>query len=68
LKLAIEIDGASHELKDNYDFKRDSILKNMGINVIHFSDKEVKTNVYGVITTIKKWIWEQEKNTQSRQT
>lgn len=64
LKLAIEIDGASHELKDDYDNNRDKILKSMGIFLLHFTDKDVKTDTYGVLVAIKRWIRDLE-NTQS---
>ena len=50
LKLAIEIDGSSHQgdliTKDE---ERQKILERMGIIFIRFTDLEVKTNISGVV-------------------
>ncbi len=60
LKLAIEIDGSSHELKDFSDQERQKILENIGVNFLRFSNSEILTNPDGAVAVIKKWI---EKNT-----
>ncbi len=56
LRLAIEIDGSSHELKDDYDYKREQDLKRFNIRILRFTDKQVKENLEGVISSIKKSI------------
>ncbi|QQG44351.1 MAG: DUF559 domain-containing protein [Candidatus Roizmanbacteria bacterium] len=56
LKLAIEIDGDSHELKGNYDEKRQDQLYKLGINILRFTNDQVKNDMDGVIVVIKNWI------------
>ena len=56
LMLVVEIDGASHEFKSEYDNKRLTYLKSLGINVLVFYDNEVKENVSGVALAIEEWI------------
>ena len=56
LSLAIEIDGASHDEKIEYDEDRQRKLESLGVKFLRFTDREVKTNLYGVVTTIEEWI------------
>ncbi|MBC8312332.1 MAG: DUF559 domain-containing protein [Candidatus Marinimicrobia bacterium] len=60
LKLVIEIDGASHDLKKISDKKRDAYLQSLGLTVLHFEDHWVKENIQWVVSEIKKWIEENE--------
>lgn len=55
LKLAIEIDGQSHDFKTEYDLKRQEILESFGIKVIRFSEKEVLINLDDVLSQIEYW-------------
>ena len=48
-RLALEIDGITHQGKEIYDAKREIILKKMGVTIIHFQPNEIMTNMYGVI-------------------
>ena len=48
LGIVIEIDGNSHDLKQEYDEQRDAYLKGLGLKVIHISDSEVKQNIQAV--------------------
>ncbi|MFA6542253.1 MAG: endonuclease domain-containing protein [Bacteroidota bacterium] len=53
-KIAIELDGDQHyeiEAKE-YDKSRDEYLKLRGIKVLRFRNKELKTNLDGVLTQI----------------
>jgi len=50
LKLAIEIDGSSHNNKHDYDSYRQVKLQNWGIR---FNDLDVKKNMEGVLCTLK---------------
>lgn len=52
LKLVIEIDGASHDNKLEYDLIRDEYFKSLGLNVIHFPDGDVKNNISVVLEYI----------------
>ncbi len=52
INLVIEIDGGSHDNKLEYDLKRDEYLKSLGLQVIHFSDSDVKNNMSVVLEYI----------------
>jgi very-short-patch-repair endonuclease len=51
--LVVEIDGSSHDDKQEYDATRDTFLKGLGLNVLHVQDVEVKKNLSGVIELVK---------------
>lgn len=63
LMLAVEIDGCTHDFKYEQDQEREHRLKKLGIFVIHVQDKDVKTNMEGVVAFIKNWIAEKTRNT-----
>ncbi len=56
LMLIIEIDGASHWENEEYDRKRDNKLKNLGFNILRFSDLKVKKNIENVVIEIEEWV------------
>jgi very-short-patch-repair endonuclease len=56
LDLVIEIDGISHEGKEQYDQKRENYLKNLGLNVLRFTDEDVKNNTEGTLKEIQIFI------------
>lgn len=56
LNLVIEIDGSSHEGKEQYDKDRDIELQILGLTILHFSDQEIKRNLRGVLMQIEEWI------------
>jgi very-short-patch-repair endonuclease len=56
IKLIIEIDGDSHNLKREYDDERSKILNDLGFKVIRFSNEQVNTNRLIVENEIKKTI------------
>jgi len=58
LKLAIEIDGASHIDNEDKDKLRQQKIEEYGISFLRFSDLEVKKNIQNVLHTIKGWIEE----------
>jgi very-short-patch-repair endonuclease len=55
LCLAIEIDGSSHdnELAIANDITRQQRLEGMGLRFIRFTDKDVKTNISGVVRALE---------------
>jgi adenine specific DNA methylase Mod/very-short-patch-repair endonuclease len=53
LGVVIEIDGASHNDKVEYDKKRDEYIKSLGLKVIHISDLDVKKNLEGVMVYLE---------------
>jgi very-short-patch-repair endonuclease len=55
LLLAIEIDGNSHDCKENYDLGRDELLGKMGIITVRYPNETVLNNikdVYNDLNTI----------------
>jgi very-short-patch-repair endonuclease len=56
LKLVLEIDGDSHEGREEADRIRQEILESMGLTVIRFEDSEVKSNMDGVLDQLREWI------------
>ena len=66
LKLAIEIDGSSHNNDDiaARDVVRQERLEQLGICLLRFDDLEVKKDLYGVLDQIEYWI---EQNASKRQ-
>jgi len=55
LKLAIEVDGQSHDFKIEYDVTRQKRLESFGIKVIRFTEKEVLHDLDNVLTEIEYW-------------
>ncbi len=49
LMLAIEIDGSSHDDKQDYDQNRQLILENLGVRFIRFRDIDVKQKMGWVL-------------------
>ncbi|MEW6067281.1 MAG: endonuclease domain-containing protein [Nitrospirota bacterium] len=62
LMLAIEIDGDTHNYKIEEDIIRQKRLESLGIRFLRFTDRDVKQNIEGVMTTIKRWIKEHTPN------
>ena len=51
-KLAIELDGSSHEGKDGYDGFRESGIEGRGVRVLRFLNSEVISDIQGVVAEI----------------
>jgi very-short-patch-repair endonuclease len=51
--VIIELDGASHDGKKDYDKKRDDFFISLGLSVIHISVADVLRNMEGVIAFLK---------------
>ena len=56
LKLAIEIDGATHNDKVHEDRTRQERLESLGVKFLRFRDGDVKRNLEGVVEEIRKRI------------
>ena len=54
--LAIEIDGESHNQKLEYDIERSGFLNSIGIEIVRFTNEEIKNNIEGVQTYLKNHI------------
>jgi len=62
LRLAIEVDGRSHDFKENQDVRRQGELELLGIVFLRFWDFEVKTDIQSVISRIETSIREREED------
>ncbi len=51
--VIIEIDGSSHNGKQDYDKQRDDFLMSLGLTVIHIVVTDVLTNMKGVLVMLK---------------
>jgi len=56
LSLIIEIDGASHNEKDEYDEKREQYFKDLGLNIYKISDTRVKHDLGNVMNKLEMYI------------
>ena len=60
LKLAIEIDGRSHDFKKEVDKQRQKNLESFGVHFLRFWDYDIKREKSSVLARIEKWIREYE--------
>ncbi|MEO1010758.1 MAG: DUF559 domain-containing protein [Bacteroidota bacterium] len=65
LRLAIEIDGDSHEYKYAYDAKRQGLLEEQGVVFVRFSDAEVKNNMFSIGLVLEEKVREMMENKQT---
>ena len=61
LKLAIEIDGISHNDNSESDQIRQQNLESLGLSVLRFYEWDVKENIHTVVQAIEDWIEKYEK-------
>ena len=54
--LIIEIDGGSHNEKQEYDNERDKYFKSLGLNILHFKNEEIELNLNKVLKEIENFI------------
>ena len=62
LRLAIEVDGGSHNNRQGYDWERDTHLTNHGIQVLRTTNTQVFANPQDLVNSLNKII--QEKSEQ----
>jgi very-short-patch-repair endonuclease len=53
LKLVIEVDGSSHNSKEEYDQERTKKLNQYGYTVLRFTNEEVMTDISRVLAEIE---------------
>ena len=58
LGLIIEIDGSSHEWREEYDAERDAFMEWLWLKIIRIGVNEVMHNLWGVLDFIKNYIRE----------
>ncbi len=56
LRLAIEVDGRSHDFKPEKDADRQDILEKLGVRVLRFWDHDVKNDMRAVLSVIERWV------------
>jgi len=52
--LVIELDGASHDSRQDYDTIRDSCLEKSGFKILRFPNRDVASNIGSIVETILK--------------
>lgn len=52
-QVVIEIDGSSHNGKEDYDLARDQYMEGLGLTIIRISDKRVKKEMKAVLQFLK---------------
>jgi imidazole glycerol-phosphate synthase subunit HisF len=64
LKLVIEVDGSIHNMKEviEHDRLREEDITRLGIDIIRFSNKEIRTKIEDVVEKISKKIKELKTN------
>ena len=55
LKLCVELDGNSHEMKQEYDIERTLFLNGQGIEVLRFTNGQVMSHVLSVVNEILRY-------------
>ncbi len=60
LRLAIEVDGSTHDQRREEDEARQRELEQFGVRFLRFWNYEVKTDLGSVIARIEQWIREHE--------
>lgn len=58
LGLAVEIDGSSHDFKQEYDAKRQTDLENYGVKVFRISNHDIKSNMVIAMRDLENFIIE----------
>ena len=56
LRLAIEIDGVTHDAKVEPDIKRQLEIERLGIIFLRFTERDVRENLDSVVREIGMWI------------
>ena len=58
IKLAIEIDGSSHDAKNTkaYDDLRQKLIEEFGIQFLRFTNDDIKNNLSHVLNEIETYI------------
>ena len=58
LGLVVEIDGSSHNDKEDYDLRRDDYLKSLGLIIFRVSDLRIKHDLENVLKELEGFIVE----------
>ncbi|WP_312342689.1 endonuclease domain-containing protein [Chryseobacterium binzhouense] len=58
LGLAVEIDGTSHDFKQEYDLERTKFLESLGLKILRITDWDVKQNLSLAMKDLENFIVE----------
>ncbi|WP_294288754.1 endonuclease domain-containing protein [uncultured Chryseobacterium sp.] len=58
LGLVVEIDGESHDSKQEYDLERAKFLENLGLKIFRITDFDVKQNLSVAMNALENFIIE----------
>jgi len=56
MRLVIEIDGVTHNDKQEYDKYRQNKLEELGLSVLRYDALDVVNNIEGVLTDLRAWV------------
>ncbi|MEX2116131.1 MAG: endonuclease domain-containing protein [Bacteroidota bacterium] len=56
LKLAVELDGSSHDNKSEEDAEKTKIIEASGIRLVRFRNKEVENNLTRVLERLRRYL------------
>jgi len=59
LGVVIEIDGSSHEFKEEYDKKKDEFLESLDLKIIRIEDARIKHDLANVMRELEDFIIQQ---------
>ena len=62
LMLAIEVDGGSHDSKQEADSKRQKEMESIGVFFLRFREQEIRKDIVNVMYAIQNWIEEEMKH------
>ncbi len=65
IRLCVELDGSSHDMKNEYDMSRTSYLNSQGIMVIRFPNDHVMSHVMSVVNEILRFANQIQKSGQT---
>jgi very-short-patch-repair endonuclease len=55
-ELVVEVDGDIHDLQQEEDARRETVLREMGLKILRFRNDEVLKNLSGVVGKIKEMV------------
>lgn len=65
LRLTVELDGYSHNFKQDEDNKRDEELNKLGFTVLRFTEADARQNMMGIIRALEDYKDKFEQHTPS---
>ena len=54
--LVVEVDGDIHDLQQEEDARREKVLTEMGLRIVHFRNDEIFQDLFAVVRSIREFI------------